>query len=135
MRWWYIIDNEGNERWHYESKDVIILFQDKLVFWGFLVIHPVLWGLFFVMNAITLAIFESSITVVCGLIAAVQFYGFKQCSNAHARKMKIRSRREMQGLRGGRGRGRGRGGRGGRGGSRGRGGLQEPLMQNDRYQN
>jgi len=20
MRWWYIIDNEGNERWHYESK-------------------------------------------------------------------------------------------------------------------
>ena len=20
MRWWYIIDNEGNERWHFESK-------------------------------------------------------------------------------------------------------------------
>lgn len=20
MRWWYIIDNDGNERWHYESK-------------------------------------------------------------------------------------------------------------------
>lgn len=20
MRWWYIIDNEGNERWHFESR-------------------------------------------------------------------------------------------------------------------
>ena len=27
MRWWFIIDNEGNERWWYESRtDVTILF-------------------------------------------------------------------------------------------------------------
>ena len=77
MRWWYIIDNEGNERWHFESKgkawevtskDDTVLFQDRLVFWGTLILHPVIWGLFFVMNAITIKIFE------------VKFFYFKWCS-------------------------------------------------------
>lgn len=56
--------------------------------------------------------------------------------------MKILTRREFAAMRGGGRGGRGRGargrGRGGRGrGGRGRGGadLNEPLMQNDRYQN
>jgi len=47
------------------------------VFWGTLILHPVIWGLFFVMNAITIKIFEASVTLVCGLIAAVQAYGYK----------------------------------------------------------
>ena len=34
------------------------MFQDRLVFWGTLILHPVIWGLFFVMNAITIKIFE-----------------------------------------------------------------------------
>ena len=33
MRWWYLIDNEGNERWHFESRGNIsknsFLFRDQ----------------------------------------------------------------------------------------------------------
>jgi hypothetical protein len=38
--------------------DEEVLFQDRLVFWGGLIVHPLVWGLFCVMNAITIAIFE-----------------------------------------------------------------------------
>ncbi len=79
MRWWYIIDQEGNERWHYESKEVTLLFQDKLVFWGTLYLTPAVWLLFSVMNAITFAIFKTATTLVCVLIGAVQYWGFKNC--------------------------------------------------------
>jgi len=40
------------------NTDIPILFQDRLVFWGALILHPVVWGLFFVMNAITIKIFD-----------------------------------------------------------------------------
>jgi hypothetical protein len=83
MRWWYIIDQEGNERWHYESKEVTLLFQDKLVFWGSLYLTPAVWLLFSVMNAITFAIFKTATTLVCVLIGAVQYWGFKNCQAAH----------------------------------------------------
>lgn len=58
MRWWFIIDNDGNERWYYESKECNHLFQDKMVFWGTLYLTPAVWLLFSVMNAITFAIFK-----------------------------------------------------------------------------
>ena len=69
LRWWYIIDSEGNERWHFESRgkhtsyhtiflDDNVLFQDRLVFWGGLFLHPIAWAMFFVMNVITLDIFR-----------------------------------------------------------------------------
>ena len=71
MRWWFIIDNEGNERWWYESADVQILFQDRMVFWGTLWGTPVVWGIFSVMNALTFSIFKTATTGVCMLIAIV----------------------------------------------------------------
>lgn len=81
MRWWFLIDNEGNERWHYEFKgkrkrnnsflDFNLQFQDKLVFWGTLYATPLVWGLFCVMNALTFAIFKTATTSICMIIAVV----------------------------------------------------------------
>ncbi len=72
MRWWFIIDNEGNERWWYESRtDVTLLFQDRMVFWGTLWGTPAVWGIFSVMNALTFSIFKTATTGVCMLIAIV----------------------------------------------------------------
>ena len=108
MRWWFIIDSDGNERWHYESKgkginysllvDVNLLFQDKLVFWGTLYLCPAVWLLFCVMNAITFAIFKTATTSVCLLINAVQWWGFKNCKAAHERKMKILAKKRARGF-------------------------------------
>jgi hypothetical protein len=72
MRWWFIIDNEGNERWWYESRtDVNLLFQDRMVFWGTLWGTPAVWGIFSIMNALTFSIFKTATTGVCMLIAVV----------------------------------------------------------------
>lgn len=30
MRWWFLIDNEGNERWHYEFRGNRFVFKDYL---------------------------------------------------------------------------------------------------------
>jgi Eukaryotic protein of unknown function (DUF846) len=98
MRWWFIIDAEGNERWHYESRECNLLFQDKMVFWGTLYLTPAVWLLFCVMNAITFAIFKTATTSVCMLIAAVQWWGFKNCKAAHERKQKIIARRKAKGF-------------------------------------
>lgn len=48
----------GSSEFKVTLLDDIVLFQDRLVFWGGLVLHPLAWGLFFVMNAITLDIFK-----------------------------------------------------------------------------
>lgn len=29
MRWWFIIDEQGNERWHYESRGIPIFIQSN----------------------------------------------------------------------------------------------------------
>ena len=90
MRWWFIIDNEGNERWWYESRtDVTLLFQDRMVFWGTLWATPAVWGIFSVMNALTFSIFKTATTGVCMLIAIVQWYAFRNCEKARERKEKL----------------------------------------------
>jgi hypothetical protein len=98
MRWWYIIDNQGVERWHFESREHNLLFQDKLVFWGSLYATPLVWLLFCVMSAITFSIFKTATTFVCMLIGAVQYWGFKNCKAAHERKMKILAKRKARGF-------------------------------------
>ena len=79
------------------------MFQDKLVFWGTLMVTPCVWLLFAVMNAITFAIFKTATTLICACIAAVQYWGFKNCQKAHERKMKILSRRKGKQFFGGKG--------------------------------
>lgn len=78
--------------------DVQLLFQDKLVFWGSLYLTPLVWLLFCVMNAITFAIFKTATTLICCLIGAVQYWGFKNCKTAHERKMRILARRKGRGF-------------------------------------
>lgn len=95
MRWWFIIDNEGNERWWYESRtDVTILFQDRMVFWGTLWGTPAVWGIFSIMNALTFSIFKTATTGVCMLIAVVQWYAYRNCEKAKERKEKLLRRRK-----------------------------------------
>ena len=105
LRWWYMIDSEGNERWHYESRgkqeesyhaEANILFQDKMVFWGTLMVTPCVWLLFAVMNAITFAIFKTATTVICACIGAVQYWGFKNCQKAHERKKILINKRKAK---------------------------------------
>lgn len=31
MRWWFLIDNQGNERWYYEYKGKIIYHSDSFL--------------------------------------------------------------------------------------------------------
>jgi len=95
MRWWFIIDNEGNERWWYESRtDVTILFQDRMVFWGTLWGTPAVWGIFSIMNALTFSIFKTATTGVCMLIAVVQWYAYRNCEKAKERKDKLLRKRK-----------------------------------------
>ena len=74
------------------------IFQDKLVFWGTLYLTPVVWLIFCVMNILTFAIFKTATTSVCMIIAVVQFWGYKNCRDAHNRKMKIQNRKKGKGL-------------------------------------
>ena len=75
-----------------------IVFQDKLVFWGTLMLTPCVWLLFCVMNAITFAIFKTATTLICACIGAVQYWGFKNCQKAHERKMKLIAQRKGKGF-------------------------------------
>jgi hypothetical protein len=99
MRWWFIIDNEGNERWWFEHRfEAEILFQDRMVFWGTLWGTPAVWGIFSIMNALTFSIFKTATTGVCMLIAIVQWYAFRNCEKAKERRKKFMGKKQKKKL-------------------------------------
>ncbi len=52
LRWWSEIQDDGTEKWHFESQDQKIPLNaiDKRVFWWSQTIACVLWGLFTFWN-------------------------------------------------------------------------------------
>lgn len=111
MRWWFLIDNQGNERWYYEYKgkknfEIIPSYcryhyplprQAGLL--GTLYATPMVWGLFTVMNALTFAIFKTATTFICMIIALVQLWGFKNCKTAMYKRAKWLREKESKKLR------------------------------------
>jgi hypothetical protein len=72
MRWWFIINNWGKERWRFElSTNTTILFQDRMIFWATLWGTPAVWGILTIMCAFAFTVFKIATTGVCMLIAFV----------------------------------------------------------------
>ena len=56
LRWWNDIDNDGNEKWIFESCDSAKMYNpvDTFFFWFFQIISSILWLIIFFFDLIRL---------------------------------------------------------------------------------
>lgn len=81
LRWWSEIDDDGNEKWIFESKDekVEVGKTDSFVFWTALYVTPMVWGFFAFMDIISLKFFWAMLCVVCIILSSANVIGYYKC--------------------------------------------------------
>lgn len=89
LRWRSIIKEDGTEEWIFESFDEETHNNavDTYVFWGALAGAPVIWGIFFLANALTFTLFWTMLVLVCLILSGVNLYGYWQCRKDHRQKL------------------------------------------------
>ena len=89
LRWWSIIQEDGTEKWVFESIDdtSVIGKMDKRIFWWGLWLSPAVWGVFGFIGLLKLH-FEWLIVVsVALMLNATQVYGYTKCSKDASSKL------------------------------------------------
>uniref|UniRef100_A0A0N5ARY4 Golgi apparatus membrane protein TVP23 homolog n=1 Tax=Syphacia muris TaxID=451379 RepID=A0A0N5ARY4_9BILA len=81
LRWWNFVDSEGNNHWRFESAKDTSRFDplERKVFWGGLVIGPLLWSMLVSIAFLTFK-WEWMIVALMGLVMnAANLYGYLRC--------------------------------------------------------
>uniref|UniRef100_A0A0M3I3I3 Golgi apparatus membrane protein TVP23 homolog n=1 Tax=Ascaris lumbricoides TaxID=6252 RepID=A0A0M3I3I3_ASCLU len=81
LRWWNFVDAEGNNHWRFESARDSSRFDplERRVFWGALVVGPLMWAIFVSIAFLTLK-WEWMIVAAMGLIMnGANLYGYLRC--------------------------------------------------------
>ncbi|MFH4978519.1 hypothetical protein AB6A40_005228 [Gnathostoma spinigerum] len=81
LRWWNIVDSEGNSHWRYESARETSRFDpfEKRIFWGALVVGPFMWAMLTVTAFVTLK-WEWMVVAIIGLVMnGANLYGYLRC--------------------------------------------------------
>ena len=85
LRWWSKIDENGKEKWHFESLGEARMTNktDSFCFWAALYAVPVMWVVFAVTSVFTLQFSQLTICLIgCGL-GSVNLLGYIRCEKNH----------------------------------------------------
>ncbi|VDD90387.1 unnamed protein product [Enterobius vermicularis] len=81
LRWWNFVDSEGNNHWRFESAKDTSRFDplERKVFWGGLVVGPLLWAMLVSIAFITFK-WEWMVIALMGLaMNGANLYGYLRC--------------------------------------------------------
>lgn len=90
LRWWSEIDEDGNENWVYESNDdegKEVGTTDSWVFWSALYLTPIIWGLFAIMDFLSLKFFWMNVCIICATLSSINVSGYYNCKRDHQNKI------------------------------------------------
>jgi len=91
LRWWTTIDENGNEKWYFESynENVQMSAIDSKVFWTIQTGVTVFWSLFLFIKLISLSFFWGTLCFLAFFLSGLNLYGFYKCSKGNFRTYKI----------------------------------------------
>jgi hypothetical protein len=90
LRWWSEYDENGNEKWIFESSDDNSKngATDSFVFWTGLYVTPLIWGFFGLMDLFSFKFFWVNVCGICIVLSSANVIGFYKCQKDHQNKMK-----------------------------------------------
>lgn len=85
LRWWSEIDENGVEKWVFESNDQKkeVGATDSFVFWSSLYMMPIIWAIFMFVDLISLKIFWVIVAFTCMLLSGANVVGYYKCQKDH----------------------------------------------------
>lgn len=81
LRWWSEVDENGTEKWVFESKseEMQIGATDSFVFWTALYCTPLVWIFFAFMDLMSFKFFWMNICIICIVLSASNVIGYYKC--------------------------------------------------------
>ncbi|VDN55406.1 unnamed protein product [Dracunculus medinensis] len=89
LRWWNFVDNDGKNHWRFESAKDTNRFDafERQIFWGVLVIAPVMWSIFATIAFLTFK-WEWMIVALMGMaMTTANLYGYLRCKWNNAQEL------------------------------------------------
>lgn len=85
LRWWSEIDENGVEKWIFESADEKkeVGKTDSFVFWTGLYLTPVIWVVFALKNLLSLGILWINVCIICFMLSSANLVGYYKCQKDH----------------------------------------------------
>lgn len=90
LRWKNQVNEDGSEEWIFESleEEAHANSMDKYMFWGVLLLSPVVWIVFFIANALTFSIFWSMCCLFNLILTGANLVGYWKCNKDYQKKLK-----------------------------------------------
>ena len=89
LRWWSTIDDEGLEKWSFESLDVKNNNKvDNKVFWVVCYGMPIVWALLAFVSVLKFAVANLIICVAVIALSFINLQGYIRCEKNHNQKIK-----------------------------------------------
>lgn len=81
LRWWSELDDNGNEKWIFESsnQDTQAGATDSFVFWTALYATPAIWMFFAFIDIMSLKFFWAMVCGVCIVLSSANVVGYYKC--------------------------------------------------------
>jgi hypothetical protein len=82
LRWKNRVNEDGTEEWLFESlnEEANLNSMDKYMFWGVLLVSPVIWAIFLVANLLTFVLFWSLCCLVNLILTSGNLVGYWKCN-------------------------------------------------------
>ena len=90
LRWKNKVNEDGSEEWIFESENEETSSNtvDKYMFWGVLLISPVIWIIFFIANLLTFSVFWSMCCLINTVLTGANLVGYWKCNKDYQKKLK-----------------------------------------------
>lgn len=101
LRWWNYIDEQGSSHWVFEAKKGVsqgrVSGAETKVFWGALVVFPVMWGVMMVVTILTLNFRWFILVCIAMSLSCSNLWGFVRCKAGGGETSITDSMRNMAG--------------------------------------
>ena len=98
LRWWSKIQEDGQEKWYFESLNVKATNAvDSKIFWVWLYVYPVVWIALCVVSALSLNFENLVICILAFVLGTTNLMGYRKCNNGNFLSY-FRSRQENKRL-------------------------------------
>jgi len=89
LRWWSEIQEDGTEKWHFESHDQKSQIHpiDKRVFWWSQTIACIFWALMTFWSFLQLHLYWMTCSGICLVLSAVNYWGYYKCSKDQQKRV------------------------------------------------
>ena len=90
LRWKNQVKEDGSEEWIFESleEDSQANSADKYIFWGVLLVSPLIWIVFFIANLLTFSVFWTMCCLINVVLTGANLVGYWKCNKDYQKKLK-----------------------------------------------